>query len=65
MIYVLFTIQVTETELIKFVNSQVIEYKKIRGGIIFRDTIPRNNVGKLVRRKMREWAEQEAQADKA
>ena len=65
MIYVLFTLQVTETELIEFVNSQVIDYKKIRGGIIFRDMIPRNNVGKLVRRKMREWAEQEAQADKA
>ena len=43
----------------------MIDYKKIRDGIIFRDTIPRNNVGKLVRRKMREWAEQEAQADKA
>ena len=43
----------------------MIDYKKIRGGIIFRDAIPRNNVGKLVRRKMREWAEQEAQVDKA
>ena len=51
----------SESELIEFVNSQVIEYKKIRGGIIFRNEIPRNNVGKLLRRKMREWAlEQES-----
>ena len=49
----------TENELIEFVNSKVIDYKKIRGGILFRDEIPRNNVGKLVRRKMREWAEQQ------
>jgi len=51
--------KVTENELIEFVNSKVIDYKKIRGGIMFRDEIPRNNVGKLVRRKMREWAEQQ------
>ena len=54
-----FSFKVTENELIEFVNSQVIEYKKIRGGIMFRSEIPRNNVGKLVRKKMREWAEQQ------
>ena len=54
-----FSFKVTENELIEFVNSQVIEYKKIRGGIMFRSKIPRNNVGKLVRKKMREWAEQQ------
>ena len=35
----------------------MIDYKKIRGGVIFTDEIPRNNVGKLMRRRMREWAE--------
>ena len=37
-------------------NEKVIDFKKIRGGIFFRDKIPRNNVGKLVRREMRDWA---------
>ena len=54
-----FSFKVTENDLIEYVNSQVIEYKKIRGGIMFRSEIPRNNVGKLVRKKMREWAEQQ------
>jgi len=50
--------KVTEEELKKFVNDQTkVDFKKIRGSIIFRDELPRNNVGKLVRRHMREWAE--------
>ncbi len=53
----------TETELVEFVNSQVIDYKKIRGGIIFRSEVPHNNVGKLVRKKMRDWAEIQAKSD--
>ena len=44
-------------ELIEFVNSKVNDFKKIRGGIIFRDEIPRNTVGKLMRKRMRDWAE--------
>ena len=47
----------SEEELIEFVNSKVNDFKKIRGGIIFRDAIPRNTVGKLMRKKMRDWAE--------
>jgi len=50
--------KVTEKELKEFVNDRIkTDFKKIRGSIIFRDELPRNNVGKLVRRKMREWAE--------
>ncbi len=45
-----------EQQLIEHVNSQVTDYKRIRGGVIFRKTIPRNSVGKLVRKKMRDWA---------
>lgn len=48
--------EVTERELLEFVNQKVIDYKRIRGGIVFRGEIPRNNVGKLVRKRMREWA---------
>ncbi len=52
--------QVTEAELCDFVNNQVTDFKRIRGGIIFRKEIPRNSVGKLVRRQMREWAKSQA-----
>ena len=40
----------------EYVNNQVTDYKRIRGGILFRKDIPRNSVGKLVRKQMRDWA---------
>ena len=36
-----------------------IDYKKIRGDIIIKDSIPRNSNGKLLRREMRKWAEEQ------
>jgi len=48
--------EATEDDIREHVNSQVLDYKKIRGPILFRDEIPRNSVGKLVRREMRLWA---------
>jgi acyl-coenzyme A synthetase/AMP-(fatty) acid ligase len=51
---------VTEKELLEFFNNQVPNFKMIRGGIIFRNEIPRNPIGKLLRRNMRDWAERQA-----
>lgn len=51
-----FSWQVSEEELRNFVNKEVTDFKKIRGDVLFRDQIPRNSVGKLIRREMREWA---------
>ena len=49
-------------DVISFVNSRVnADFKKIRGRILFRPELPRNTVGKLLRRDMRMWAESEAQ----
>ena len=45
-----------EKELVDHVNKEVTEYKHIRGGVLFRKEIPRNSVGKLVRKQMRDWA---------
>ena len=51
----------TEEEIISFVNARVnADFKKIRGKVLFRSDLPRNTVGKLLRRDMREWAEKEA-----
>ena len=45
-----------------FVNSRItVDYKKVRGDILIRKQIPRNTVGKLLRREMRKWAEEQAQ----
>ncbi len=39
----------TEEELIEFVNSKVDEYRKIRGGVKFVTSIPRNPQGKILK----------------
>ena len=56
----LFSTQVSEEDLLKYFNRRVASYKQIRGGIIFRDSIPRNATGKLLRRHMRAWAERQS-----
>ena len=43
--------ETTESELKKFVSSQVPEHKCIRGNLQFVEKLPRNGMGKLVRRK--------------
>ena len=50
----------TEQEVLDHVNNKVVDFKKIRGPILFRETIPRNSVGKLVRKEMRTWAQNQA-----
>ncbi|RIA84359.1 hypothetical protein C1645_879964 [Glomus cerebriforme] len=41
-------------EIRKFVDSQVAPHKKLRGGVIFVDQIPKSASGKILRRKLRE-----------
>ena len=40
-----------------------VDFKKIRGRVLFRDSVPRNTMGKLLRREMRKWAEQQAESE--
>ena len=42
-----------EDELIGFVNDRLDEYKKIRGGLKFVDSIPRNPQGKILKAQLR------------
>jgi len=52
---------VTEDDIVRFIGEKVdADYKKMRGKVLFRDSLPRNSMGKLLRREMRKWAEDEA-----
>ncbi len=44
--------KVTAEELLDFVNKQVDDAKKLRGGIHFVEKLPKNPVGKMQRRKL-------------
>jgi 4-coumarate--CoA ligase len=45
--------KVSETELVKYVESKVANHKRLRGGIVFTDAIPRNPTGKILRKDLR------------
>ncbi|CAK1540062.1 unnamed protein product [Leptosia nina] len=46
--------QITEKDVIEFVDTKVAPWKKLRGGVIFVDEIPKNPSGKILRRKLKE-----------
>ncbi|KAM3540058.1 hypothetical protein ARSEF1564_007026 [Beauveria bassiana] len=46
--------KVTEQELIQYVHGKVADYKKLRGGLVFVDAVPRSPSGKILRKQLRE-----------
>ena len=47
------TESVSDAEIRAFVDSKVSSHKQIKGGIEFCATIPKNNMGKILRRELR------------
>ncbi|KAL6887976.1 hypothetical protein GGI43DRAFT_425882 [Trichoderma evansii] len=45
--------KISETDLVKYVESKVANHKQLRGGVTFTDVIPRNPTGKILRRELR------------
>ncbi len=55
----------TEQEVIDFAASKLVSYKKLTGGVVFVDNIPRNATGKTLRRLLYRGAEAESPAFKS
>ena len=53
------TVSLDEDGVKEFVESQVATYKRLEGGVVFVDAIPKNATGKVVKRVLREWAARE------
>ncbi|KAJ7289753.1 hypothetical protein C8J57DRAFT_1165478 [Mycena rebaudengoi] len=51
--------RVTAEEIAEYVRARVAPYKQLRGGVVFVDEIPKNAVGKFLRRDLRERAKRE------
>ncbi|PTB73871.1 acetyl-CoA synthetase-like protein [Trichoderma longibrachiatum ATCC 18648] len=45
--------KVSEAELVDYVRSKVADYKRLRGGVVFVDAIPRSPTGKILRKDLR------------
>ncbi|KAF2103895.1 4-coumarate-CoA ligase [Rhizodiscina lignyota] len=51
----------SEDEVKKYVADNLSPYKQLRGGVKFVDAIPKNAIGKMLRRELRDQARKEAQ----
>lgn len=51
--------KVSEDEIKDFVKARLAPYKQLRGGVAFLDEIPKNAIGKFLRRELRERAKSE------
>ena len=50
------TKEITAEEIVQWVNGQVSNHKKLRGGVVFLPEIPKSPSGKILRRDLRERA---------
>ena len=46
--------EITEEEIVKYIEERVAPYKNLRGGVEFIDKIPRSLSGKILRRELKE-----------
>lgn len=44
---------ITKNDIEKYVNAKVTEYKRLKGGIVFLEDIPKTASGKILRRKLK------------
>jgi len=49
----------TEQEIAKWMETQVVRYKRLTGGVVFVDAIPKNPSGKILRQHLRRRAKEE------
>jgi 4-coumarate--CoA ligase len=45
--------QTVEKDIAKFVDAQVAPHKRLKGGVVFIDAIPKSNTGKILRRELK------------
>lgn len=50
--------------IMKYVADNVTNYKQLRGGVLFVDSIPKNPSGKILRREVKKWIKQEQEEAK-
>lgn len=52
--------KITEDDLHKYMHDKVAKHKRLVGGIVFIDEIPKLASGKIVRKLLKEWAKRDA-----
>ena len=57
--------KISEEDVKKYVEKRLAPYKQLRGGVAFVDEIPKNAIGKMLRRELRDRAKKEVGASGA
>lgn len=52
------------TSISNFVSEKVSSYKRLRGGVVIIDALPRNTTGKLLKKVLKEYPEQSSRNDR-
>ena len=52
--------EITADEIVDWVGKQVANHKKLRGGVVFLESIPKSPSGKILRKDLRELAKRQA-----
>ncbi|PSN43108.1 hypothetical protein C0J52_10474 [Blattella germanica] len=55
--------KITKEEIIKYVEGQVSPQKRLRGGVVFIDSIPRTPSGKILRRQLKDYTKSKSTTD--
>lgn len=56
---------VSEKDIVTFIQTRVAPFKRLTGGVVFLEAIPKNPSGKILRRQLREQARNEEQKPSA
>lgn len=45
----------TQEDIVAFVDDEVDDHKRLRGGVVFADKLPRNPQGKILRKELQKF----------
>jgi acyl-CoA synthetase (AMP-forming)/AMP-acid ligase II len=54
----------SEAEVHKLITTNLASFKRLEGGVVFVEAIPKNASGKILKKELREWAKKEMKAEK-
>jgi 4-coumarate--CoA ligase len=56
---------ITEEGVQRLISNNLASYKKLSGGVVFLDEVPKSPSGKILKRVLREWADAEEKEGRA
>ena len=52
--------KVSERDVVQWIEGRVAKHKRLTGGVVFVDAVPKSPSGKILRKVLREWSKRDA-----